>query len=52
VWPAWPPGMRPGFAQSLFQVGGNFGSALGPLAAAFVLMERGQIAIEWFAVVA
>jgi FSR family fosmidomycin resistance protein-like MFS transporter len=45
-------GMRPGFAQSLFQVGGNFGSALGPLAAAFVLMERGQIAIGWFAVTA
>ena len=45
-------GMRPGFAQSLFQVGGNFGSALGPLAAAFVLMERGQIAIGWFAAAA
>lgn len=45
-------GMRPGFAQSLFQVGGNAGSALGPLAAAFVLMERGQIAIEYFALAA
>lgn len=45
-------GMRPGFAQSLFQVGGNVGSAMGPLAAAFVVMERGQISIEWFAAVA
>ncbi|HOZ34022.1 MAG TPA: MFS transporter [Tabrizicola sp.] len=45
-------GMRPGFAQSLFQVGGNAGSAIGPLAAAFVVMQRGQLSIEWFAGVA
>ncbi|MFZ1339054.1 MAG: MFS transporter [Paracoccaceae bacterium] len=45
-------GMRPGFAQSVFQVGGNTGSALGPLAAAFVVLQRGQVSIEWFAVVA
>ena len=45
-------GQRPGFAQSLFQVGGNAGSALGPLAAAFVVMKRGQLSIEWFALVA
>ena len=45
-------GLRPGFAQSMFQVGGNTGSALGPLAAAFVVMKRGQVAIEWFAIVA
>ena len=45
-------GMRPGFAQSVFQVGGNAGSALGPLAAAFIVLERGQVSIEWFAVVA
>ncbi len=45
-------GMRPGFAQSLFQVGGNAGSAMGPLAAAFVVMQRGQVSIEWFAAVA
>ena len=45
-------GMRPGFAQSLFQVGGNAGSAIGPLAAAFVVMQRGQLSIEWFAAVA
>jgi MFS transporter, FSR family, fosmidomycin resistance protein len=45
-------GLRPGFAQSLFQVGGNAGSALGPLAAAFVVMQKGQLSIEWFAAVA
>ena len=45
-------GMRPGFAQSVFQVGGNAGSALGPLAAAFIVLERGQVSIEWFAAVA
>ncbi len=45
-------GMRPGFAQSLFQVGGNCGTALGPLAAAFIVLERGQVSIEWFAGVA
>ena len=42
-------GMRPGFAQSVFQVGGNAGSALGPLAAVFIVLQRGQISIEWFA---
>jgi FSR family fosmidomycin resistance protein-like MFS transporter len=45
-------GMRPGFAQSVFQVGGNAGSALGPLAAAFIVLEKGQASIEWFAAVA
>lgn len=45
-------GMRPGFAQSVFQVGGNAGSALGPLAAAWIVLERGQVSIEWFAGVA
>jgi len=45
-------GGRHGFAQSLFQVGGNAGSAIGPLAAAFVVMQRGQLSIEWFAGVA
>lgn len=45
-------GMRPGFAQSVFQVGGNAGTAVGPLAAAFIVMERGQVSIEWFAAVA
>ncbi len=45
-------GMRPCFAQALFQVGGNLGTALGPLAAAFIVLERGQGSIEWFALVA
>jgi MFS transporter, FSR family, fosmidomycin resistance protein len=42
-------GMRPGFAQSVFQLGGNVGSSLGPLAAAFIVLPRGQVSIEWFA---
>ncbi|MCE4223164.1 MFS transporter [Methylobacterium sp. C25] len=41
-----------GLAQSLFQVGGNFGSALGPLAAAFVVLPRGQSGLAWFALAA
>ncbi len=45
-------GRRPGFAQSLFQVGGNAGTALGPLAAGWIVLRRGQVSIEWFAAVA
>jgi MFS transporter, FSR family, fosmidomycin resistance protein len=45
-------GPRPGFAQSFFQVGGNAGSALGPLAAGMIVVPFGQISIEWFGVVA
>jgi len=41
-----------GFAQSIFQVGGNFGSSLGPLLAAVIIMPRGQRHILWFAVIA
>lgn len=41
-----------GLAQSLFQVGGNFGSALGPLLAAFFILPHGQSSLAWFAVVA
>jgi FSR family fosmidomycin resistance protein-like MFS transporter len=41
-------GGRHGFAQSLFQVGGNFGSSLGPLLAAFIVLPRGQSSIAWF----
>jgi len=40
-----------GLAQALFQVGGNAGTALGPLLAAFVL-PRGQSSIAWFSLVA
>jgi len=40
-------GGRFGFAQSLFQVGGNLGTALGPLLAAAVVIGRGQGGIAW-----
>lgn len=43
-------GGRFGFAQSLFQVGGNIGSALGPLLAAGIIVGRAQGNIAWFAV--
>ncbi len=43
-------GGRYGFAQSLFQVGGNTGTAIGPLLAAFIVMPRGQASIGWFSV--
>jgi len=45
-------GGRYGFAQSLFQVGGNAGQSLGPLLAALVVGTRGQGKIAWFSVVA
>jgi len=45
-------GGRYGFAQSLFQVGGSSGSAIGPLLAAFVVVPRGQASIAWFSLVA
>jgi FSR family fosmidomycin resistance protein-like MFS transporter len=45
-------GGRHGFAQSIFQVGGNFGSSLGPLLAAFIILPGGQERIAWFALVA
>ena len=45
-------GGRHGLAQSVFQVGGNAGSALGPLLAAFIVVPRGQASIAWFSLVA
>lgn len=45
-------GGRFGFAQSTFQVGGNVGTAIGPLLAALIVLPRGQEAISWFAVFA
>jgi FSR family fosmidomycin resistance protein-like MFS transporter len=45
-------GKRHGFAQSLFQVGGNFGSSLGPLAAALIIVPHGQLSILWFTLLA
>ena len=41
-------GGKHGLAQSLFQVGGNVGSAIGPLAAAFIILPRGQTSVAWF----
>ncbi len=45
-------GGRHGFAQSVFQVGGNFGTSLGPLLAAAVVVPRGQAHILWFSLLA
>ena len=45
-------GGRFGFAQSFFQVGGNAGSALGPLLAAVIVVARGQSAVLWFSLLA
>lgn len=45
-------GGKHGLAQSLFQVGGNFGGSLGPLIAALIITPYGQQNIAWFAVMA
>jgi MFS transporter, FSR family, fosmidomycin resistance protein len=45
-------GGRYGFAQSLFQLGGSAGSAVGPLLAAFIVVPRGQGSIAWFSAAA
>jgi FSR family fosmidomycin resistance protein-like MFS transporter len=45
-------GPRAGLAQSLFQVGGNAGSALGPLAAAVIVVRLGQGSLAYFALLA
>jgi len=45
-------GGRHGLAQSLFQVGGNAGSSLGPLLAAFIVLPAGQRSIAWFSLAA
>jgi FSR family fosmidomycin resistance protein-like MFS transporter len=45
-------GGRYGLAQSLFQVGGNIGSAAGPLLAAFIVVPHGQHSIVWFSAAA
>jgi MFS transporter, FSR family, fosmidomycin resistance protein len=41
-----------GLAQSIFQVGGNIGTSLGPLLVAFVVLPGGRARLAWFAVVA
>ena len=45
-------GGQHGLAQSFFQVGGNAGSAMGPLLAAFVVLPAGQHSIAWFSALA
>lgn len=45
-------GGRHGLAQSLFQVGGNAGSALGPLLAALIVLRNGQSSLAWFSIAA
>ena len=45
-------GGQHGLAQSLFQVGGNAGSAFGPLLAAFIVLPAGQGSIAWFSIAA
>ncbi len=45
-------GGRHGLAQSIFQVGGNAGTSLGPLLAAFIVLPRGQHSIAWFSAAA
>src|SRR5713101_457877 len=43
-------GGQHGLAQSVFQVGGNAGTSLGPLLAAFIVVPRGQSSVAWFSV--
>jgi MFS transporter, FSR family, fosmidomycin resistance protein len=45
-------GGRHGLAQSIFQVGGNAGSAMGPLLAAWIILPQGQTSLAWFAIAA
>jgi len=45
-------GGKHGFAQSFFQVGGNTGSAIGPLLAAFLVLPMGQKGVLWFTLAA
>ena len=45
-------GGRHGLAQSVFQVGGNIGSASGPLMAAFIILPHGQASLAWFSAAA
>lgn len=45
-------GGRHGFAQAFFQVGGNAGSAIGPLLAAFIVLPFGRGSVAWFSIAA
>lgn len=45
-------GNQPGLAQSLFQIGGNLGSAIGPLLAALIIVPQGQGSAAWLSLFA
>ena len=45
-------GDQRGLAQSIFQLGGNLGSSIGPLLAAWIIVPHGQISIVWFSLIA
>jgi FSR family fosmidomycin resistance protein-like MFS transporter len=45
-------GGKRGLAQSIFQLGGNFGSSIGPLLAAWIIVPNGQASIIWFSLIA
>jgi FSR family fosmidomycin resistance protein-like MFS transporter len=45
-------GGRRGLAQSIFQLGGNAGSSLGPLLAAWIIVPYGQFSVIWFSLIA
>src|SRR5207253_5402791 len=45
-------GGRYGFAQSIFQLGGSFGTSMGPVLAALIVVPFGQPSIAWFSSIA
>lgn len=45
-------GGKRGLAQSIFQLGGNAGSSLGPLLAAWIIVPHGQLSVIWFSTIA
>lgn len=45
-------GGRRGLAQSIFQLGGNAGSSIGPLLAAWIIVPNGQFSVIWFSAIA
>jgi len=45
-------GGKRGLAQSVFQLGGNAGSSLGPLLAAWIIVPHGQVSVVWFSLIA
>lgn len=45
-------GNQRGLAQSIFQLGGNLGSSIGPLLAAWIIVPHGQTSIAWFSMIA